>query len=283
MPLTTSIPRSAALGLVLLLAACSPLDLVNGVSGNDDAVVHADLAYGEHARQRLNVYTPARPGATLRKVVVFFYGGRWQDGSKDDYLFVGEALAEAGLVAVIPDHRLYPEVRFPAFVDDAANAVRWVRAHIADYGGDPARIYLAGHSSGAHIATLVGLDQDRLEPDGLRGIVGISGPYDFLPFYNDEIADIFAGTEDERTTQPIHYVDGDEPALLLISGEDDRTVDPGNTRRLAARVRERGGEVDTRFYPDTGHYMIIGAIAGPLNGFAPTLKDLLDFVAPDTP
>lgn len=266
-----------------LVSACSPLDLINGSVDGDEVVVHADHAYGDHPRQQLNVYVPGGGDVRDRKVVVFFYGGRWQSGSKDDYLFVGDALASAGLVAVIPDHRLYPEVRFPAFANDAADAVRWVRKHIGDFGGDPDAIYLAGHSSGAHLATLIGLDESRLDRSGIRGIVGISGPYDFLPFYNDELADTFAGPHSELDTQPISYVDGDEPPLLLITGEDDHTVDPGNTRRLAARVRERGGDVRTRFYPDTGHYIIVAALARPLRSFAPTLDDLLDFVSSDTP
>ncbi len=278
-----TIRTTTLFAVALIAAACSPLALINGSVDGGETRIHEDIAYGDHPRQSLNVYVPGDGAANARKVVVFFYGGRWQSGSKTDYLFVGDALTDAGLVAVIPDHRLYPEVRFPAFVDDAADAVRWVRANIADYGGDPDAIYLAGHSSGAHLATLIGLDESRLDPTGIRGVIGISGPYDFLPFYNEELADTFAGADNELDTQPIHYVDGDEPPLLLITGEDDHTVDPGNTRRLAARIRERGGDVSTRFYPDTGHYMIIAAIARPLHAFAPTLDDLLEFVAPAAP
>ncbi len=274
------IPRTTTiLAAALLFPACSPLDLINGSVDDDEIVIHADIAYGDHSRQSLNVYVPGGSAADERKVVVFFYGGRWQNGSKADYLFVGDALADAGIVTVIPDHRLYPEVRFPEFVEDSADAVRWVRTHIDEYGGDPDEIYLAGHSSGAYLATLLGLDESRLEPTGIRGVVGISGPYDFLPFYSEELADTFAGASNELATQPISFVDGDEPPMLLITGEDDDTVDPGNTRRLAERIRERGGRVQTRIYPDTGHYMIVAAIARPLRSFAPTLDDLLGFVA----
>src|SRR3712207_3414863 len=120
------------------------------------------------------------------KVVVFFYGGRWESGDRGDYLFAAQGLVSQGFVAVVPDYRLHPEVGFAGFMADGAAAVRWVRDNIAGFGGDPAQIFLMGHSAGAHIAALLALDERWLADQGLprgtvRGAIGLAGPYDFLP------------------------------------------------------------------------------------------------------
>lgn len=161
--------------------------------------------------------------------------------------------------------------------------MRWVRDNIRDYGGDPQRIYLLGHSAGAHVAAMLNLNDAYLEPGTVRGMVGLAGPYDFLPL-EDPILKIIFGQEPERPhtslghTQPINYVDGDKPPMLLLAGEDDTTVSPGNTRRLAARVRERGGQARAILYPDVDHVEIVAALARPLRGWAPTLEDVTWFV-----
>jgi acetyl esterase/lipase len=212
------------------------------------------------------------------KVVVFFYGGRWQSGSRENYLFVAEALADAGIITVIPDYTLYPEVRYPAFVEDGAMAVQWVLHNIARFGGDPDSIYLAGHSSGAYIAAMLALDERFLETGIVKGTVGIAGPYDFLPLGSGDLRRIFGTADDLSETQPINHVDGDEAPFLLITGESDRVVDPGNSLRLAARIREHGGRVRTALYPHTGHRLVVGSLSRPLRGLAPTLRDMLSFL-----
>jgi acetyl esterase/lipase len=212
-------------------------------------------------------------------MVVFFYGGNWQSGDKAIYCFIGQALASRGVVAVIPDYRLYPEARYADFLADAAAAVAWSGGHAAELGGDPTRLYLMGHSAGAYIAAMLALDRRRLggRPK-IAGMIGLSGPYDFLPLTDPALRQIFAPENEWSSTQPIFYARGDSPPLLLLTGDDDDTVDPGNTARLASRIRALGGNVTEKHYPGIGHLQIIGAMAAPFHFIAPTLADTIGFV-----
>lgn len=265
--------------VALALAGCSAVDLLNVAAPVADTRAAREIAYGEGERRRLDVYRPAADAARPAPVVVFFYGGRWSRGERADYAFVGATLAAHGLVVVIPDYRLYPEVRFPAFVEDGAAAVRWTREHVVRFGGDPGRIYLMGHSAGAHIAALLALDRQYL--DGTRppaGVIGLAGPYDFLPLEAPDLRDLFGPPERFPRSQPIEYARGDAPPMLLLHGLDDDTVWPRNSRNLAAAVRARGGRVETRFYEDLGHAAIVGALSGPLDFLAPVRADVLAFI-----
>lgn len=271
-------------GCALALPACSPVDLLNLAAPVEQTRVARDLPYGEGERRRLDVYAPAG-GAARAPVVVFFYGGRWSEGERADYAFVGATLAGHGLVAVIPDYRLYPEVRFPAFVHDGAAAVRWARANAARFGGDPARIYLMGHSAGAHIAAMLALDARFLggsgTDPGVAGLIGLAGPYDFLPLEADDLRDMFGPPERFAASQPIRYARGDAPPMLLLHGLDDATVLPSNTRNLAAAIRAQGGRAETILYPGISHAGILGAVAGPLDFLAPVRADILAFIERD--
>jgi acetyl esterase/lipase len=269
---------AAGLALILPTLGCAPARLLNAVVPKDGYRVEQDLAYGDHARQRLDLYLPDDRGKPT-PTVVFFYGGRWSYGAKADYRFVGQALASRGYVAVIADYRVYPEVRFPAFVEDGARAIRWVHERIADYGGDPGRLHLMGHSAGAHIAALLALD-DRflgavgLDPGQIEGVLGLAGPYDFLPLTEADLEAIFP--EPVRLeSQPIRFAGaGSAPSLWLATGTDDKTVQPGNSTRLAAAIGAAGGEVVTRSYPNIGHVGIVLALAAPFRWLAPVLDDL---------
>jgi acetyl esterase/lipase len=269
---------------VLALAACSPIDLLNATSPAARTRVAEDIPYASGERRTLDVYRPRSSPAAAAPVVVFFYGGRWSGGHRSDYAFVGAALAERGIVVVIPDYRVYPRVRFPAFVEDGARAVRWTRDHIAQYGGDPGRIYVMGHSAGAHIAAMLALDRNYL--DGrvdLAGMIGLAGPYDFLPLEAEDLRDMFGPPERFPASQPIEYARGDAPPMLLLHGLDDDTVWPKNSRNLAAAVRAHGGRVDTRFYADINHAEIVGALSGLADFLAPVRNDVVDFVTRPLP
>lgn len=239
-----------------------------------------DAAYGDDPRQRLDVYAPA--DAAGAPIVLFVYGGRWQTGAREQYAFVGKALAKQGIVAVVIDFRHGPRERFPVFVEDTARALRWTRDHAAEFGGDPARLFVAGHSSGAHIAALVATDARYLaavgmKPRDLAGVIGIAGPYDFAPITAPDLQRIFGDTPAEWTlSQPIDFVDGDEPPFLLLHGDDDKTVWPRNSERLAAKLRGAGVKVDYRAYRGLGHVRILSAFRFP--SLAPTLADSAAFV-----
>src|SRR4051812_36633720 len=178
---------ASALTLLMLtaaLSACSALGAINALTPSDTYRKTADISYGPHAQPRLDIYSPLN--AKGAPVVVFFYGGNWTSGARGDYEFVGEALASRGLVAVIADYRQYPEVRYPLFLEDAAQAVAWAAREAARYGGDPKRLYVMGHSAGAYNAAMIALDkrwlaQQGMTPSALSGWIGLAGPYDFIP------------------------------------------------------------------------------------------------------
>jgi acetyl esterase/lipase len=262
-----------------VLASCSPAQIVNALVPRNGFALTADRPYGKLARQTLDIYTPAASDHRS-PVVIFFYGGNWQTGAKNDYLFLGQALAARGYIVVIPDYRLYPEVRYPVFLEDSARAVSWTLNHLDDIGGDPARVTLMGHSAGAYIAAMLALDARWLgtERARLHSMVGLAGPYYFLPL-TDPVLQVIFGTEpDLRRTQPITFADGSEPQALLISGLDDTTVLPANSINLAARIRDHGGIAAEKYHKGVGHVPLIGAIAAPLRFIAPTLDDVTAFL-----
>ncbi|MFL5255839.1 MAG: alpha/beta hydrolase, partial [Rhodopila sp.] len=238
------LPHAAA--LTTLLTACSPVTVLNAMAPTAGLTITQAVAYGVGPRHRLDIYAPAQPDAP---VVVFLYGGGWTDGDRALYRFLGAALAAHGYLTVIPDYRVYPEIRFPAFIQDAAAAVAWTTANIARYGGDPRRIVLMGHSAGAQIAAMLTLDKQWLGAEGLDldrdliGMIGLSGPYDFLPLNDPQLKAIFAPAGELRLTQPIAFARGDAPPMFLATGASDDTVWPHNTLNLAAAVRKDGGQV----------------------------------------
>jgi len=270
------------LAALLALAACSPFTVLNATIGEDAFAVHSGIRFSPEARHALDVYVPARRDGAL-PVVVFFYGGSWQSGERADYLFAAEALASRGYVAIVPDYRLFPDVRFPAFVEDGAKVVRWLLDHVAEFGGDPNRLYLMGHSAGAHIAAMLTLDESYLAAEGvprnaIRSTIVLAGPYAFYPSRTASVAPIFAHLTDENAARPIRFVDGDEAPMLLLHGEDDDTVFVSNTVKLSKAVRDAGGNARHIIYPDVGHLEIVFALARPFRGIAPVLSDTAAFI-----
>jgi acetyl esterase/lipase len=184
---------------------------------------------------------------------------------------------------MIPDYRTYPDVKFPAFVEDGAQAVRWARAHARDFGGDPDRLFVMGHSAGAHIAALLALDGSYLAAAGgsrqwLAGMIGLAGPYDFLPIEDDDLKAIFGPPERYAQSQPINFVDGHNPPMLLLHGKTDITVYARNTVNLAAKIREKGGPVQSIIYPVMSHVRIVACMAAPIRFTGPTLDDVSRFI-----
>jgi acetyl esterase/lipase len=281
---------------VFLLAGCADLQLffANAASDREPCTAKGGQAYGSEPRQKLDIYSPFKPARSRNRrpncaadgsvpVVVFFHGGGWTSDSKDEYRFVGATLAAKGWLAVVPSYRVYPKVRFPVFVDDAAQAVAWVEAHAAEYGGDPTRIFVMGHSSGAHLALLVALDKSYLAAYGasandIAGVIGLSGPYDFLPFANAKLRHVFAGAADPLVTQPIHFVRADAPPVLLLHGSADTVVAPQNSVNLATAIARAGGRVTLRIYDLRDHADLVAAFSELKEDPAPVLRDLEAFV-----
>ncbi len=266
------------------MSGCTSLGALNGLntlSPGDRGVHRAanGVPLGADPRQRLDVWAPTAIAAPL-PVVVFFYGGSWNSGARADYAFAARALAARGFVVVVPDYRLVPQVRFPAFVEDGALAVAWTAANIASHGGDPARIAVMGHSAGAHIAMLLALDRRYGASGAIKAVVGLAGPYDFRPFTAGGAADLALGqAPNADDTQPISFARPDAPPVLLLSGDEDTTVMPANSTRLAAALTTAGSTAQTRLYPGIGHAGIIMAMSKPFRGKAPVMDDVSAFLA----
>ena len=272
------------MGLLMLsvLSACSPVTVLNALAPKAGITETRDIRYAPGPRHALDVYAPTDDKSA--PVVVFIYGGGWKDGNKAEYRFVAAALAARGFLTVVPDYRLFPQVRYPAFLQDNAAAVAWTRTNIARYGGDPGRIFLMGHSAGAYNVAMLTLDKQwlgavGLDPDrDIAGMIGLAGPYDFLPLHDPELEDIFGPAVDLRLTQPITYARGNAPPIFLAAGTADQTVLPRNTEHLAAAIKRDGGRVEERIYPGVNHTKIIGAMAGVLHWLAPSMADVTGFL-----
>ena len=249
--------------------------------------IQHDIVYTGGERGRLDVYSPRvlRPHAP---VAVFVYGGSWQSGEKALYRFVGVSLASRGIVTVIPDYRVYPQVRYPDFLTDNAQAVAFAKQHAAAWGADPDRLYLIGHSAGAYNVAMLALDSRWLGSVGLdsrrdvKGVVGLAGPYDFLPLRDPKLKIIFGPEERLGETQPITHVDGVAPPMRLLAGSKDTVVDPGNSTRLAAAIRAHRGLVSTQIYPGLGHVSLLTSVSGLFRHRAPVLDDITAFIAGDS-
>lgn len=278
-PLRTGLAAAAA----ALTAACSPLTLFSTFTPKDPAT-RADVgtAYGPLSRQKLDVYAPRKTRA-LAPVAVFFYGGSWDSGRRQDYRWAGQALAAQGYLTVVPDYRVFPEVTYPGFLEDGALAIRWAVDHAQDLGGDPSRIVLIGHSAGAYNAVMLGFDPRYLtakgvDPRAIKAVAGLSGPYDFIPIDGPITRRTFGGAVDLAATQPGLYASKTSPAAFLATGDSDRTVFPRNTKKLAAAIRAAGGNVEEKHYAGVDHAGTVLALSRPFRGRAPVLADMTAFL-----
>ncbi len=284
------LPVKALLGLAVIFAtnACSPIKLLNVAVPESTYKIESDIAYGTLPRQKLDIYLPNLEATqqfknTSRKVVIFFYGGSWDSGERSDYKFVGEALASQGFIVVIPDYRVYPDVLFPALMADPAMAARWVKDNITRYNGNANQVFLAGHSAGAHIAVMLGVNAEylakqSLKPADFAGIIGLAGPYDFLPLKSDRLKTIFGPESEQWKSQPINFVDGKNPPMLLAVGKKDGTVWPRNTYNLAEKIKNNNGLVQVMSFENYGHIDMAAKLAKPLRGNGELLKAMADFI-----
>ncbi|KKB80945.1 hypothetical protein VW35_01825 [Devosia soli] len=262
----------------------SLLQVFNALTPKDAASrkVARNIAFGDHARQRLDIYAPRKAAGPL-PVVFFIYGGSWSDGDRRNYDFAGRAIAALGYVTVIADYRLVPAVDYPVFLQDGLLAVKWVAQNVSPYGGDPTRMALMGHSAGAYNATMLALHPDYLPAEGIlknvRCVVGLSGPYDFYPFDSPITVRTFGAVTEPEDTQPIEHVAQFAPPMFLGTGDADRLVYPRNTVALSNRLRQAGVAVKEAHYPGLGHPQTLLALSRPARRIAPVLDDVSNFLA----
>jgi acetyl esterase/lipase len=270
-----------------LLAFASPprlLSMLDRVAGGGAGArqVAEGIAFGSHG-QKLDIWAPEEAPPGKLPVVIFWYGGGWAKGDRAAYAFAGRALAREGFLVVVPDYRKVPQVRFPAFLEDGAEAVAWVQGNIAGHGGDPARMAFMGHSAGAWQAVMLALDTQRLaaagaDPGMVRAAVGLSGPYDFYPFDKPRSIAAFSQWPRPDETQPIAFARADAPPLLLATSDADTTVRPKNANNLAARLRDLGAPVEVKNYGPLDHEEVVMALSVPFRGKGPVLADSVRFL-----
>lgn len=278
------------MGLLRFLTACfgvlargaSPAMLLNLTVSRSGYRVHRDIAYGEGPRHKLDLYVPDALSGSA-PVVLFFYGGGFVAGRKSEYRVVGQALTSKGIIAAIADYRLYPEATFPAFIEDGADALVAVRKMVAQFGGDPERIFLGGHSAGAYISVMLATDRSYLaarnaDPSFIRGVIGIAGIYDFPKIVTPQRILIFGGAE-RPETQPLGFIDGKKPPMLLVVGAKDGPLQLSGIRALADRLGAQRSAVEERIYPRIGHMSIMLALAPGFRRLAPLLDDIARFVS----
>jgi acetyl esterase/lipase len=276
--------------ILLLLSACSTTAILDRMVPDDSYLSRPSVAYGSAPRQKLDIYLPLAPGQPAgRPLVVFFYGGSWSSGARADYRFVAEALASRGVVTLVADYRLSPEVRYPVFLQDSAAAVKWAFEHAGELAVDPRRIYVMGHSAGAYNAAMLALDprwllQVGLTPAQLAGWIGVAGPYDFLPIGIPEVKVAFNWPATPADSQPLVHASAQAPPTLLIAARNDVVVNPQrNTLALDQRLRQVGVIPQTHVLDRVSHVTVLAAMARPLNFLAPVTDLVSNFVNREVP
>ncbi|WOI53721.1 alpha/beta hydrolase [Parvularcula sp. LCG005] len=268
---TRPIRRAASLlGLVSLLSlmpGCSGPRLLTTFAApiGADITVTRDLAYGPAPKQTLDIYRPEGQGPF--PVLVFVHGGAWNSGSRQGYAFAGERYAAEGYLTAVIGYRLVPEVTYPAFVEDTALAISYVHANAAAYGGTRETLFAVGHSAGAYNVVQAALAPEvwpaGKSPAILDAVIGLAGPYDFLPLGRDSARAAFGGTPDLGTTQPVNRVTKDAPPMLLVYGQRDKSVGPTNIASMEAALKAAKVPVETIIYPDTNHADLVIGMAFP--------------------
>ena len=222
-------------------------------------------SYGDNPRQQLDWY---RGHGDNRPLVVFLYGGNWQSGQRRDYRFVADTLIRMNCDVVIPDYRLYPEVRFADILNDVRQALDFVKADVST------PIILMGHSAGAQLGSLLALEPDN---SSLAAFIGMAGPYDFYPFTEDEHWDLFS--PDYEISQPVNFVSATAPPFYLLHGEDDQRVRRGHSKSLMQKQSEVGGVATREVYKDMGHVDIIVSFSPFHRRGSSVVSDIQNFIA----
>jgi acetyl esterase/lipase len=266
----------------IALVSCSATGTLNALARSDTYRPTTGGAYGPLPRHKLDVYTPtAPPPAAGWPVVVFFYGGDWMSGERGDYVFMGEALASRGVLAIVADYRIYPQTTYPGFLEDCAKAMAWGFEHAKALGGDPKRIFVMGHSAGGYNAAMLALDARWLAPTGhapteLAGWIGLAGAYEFFPLEPAQPArPVFHHPDYPASAQPIDDVTPVSPKAFLAAPVNDPVVSPQrSTLAMAGKLRAAGVPVELHLYDGITHSLLAGVFARALRGLAPARDDL---------
>lgn len=280
----TRLPR--ILALALLAAACHL-----AVAADGGVTVTADVAYKsgaelsdyEKTRCKLDVYAPM--GAKGLPCVVWFHGGGLTEGDKKSARAGGYALAADGVILVSANYRLSPQAKYPAYVEDSAAAVAWMKRHAADYGADPRRLYVAGHSAGGYLAAMVCADERWLKPHGLT-LTDIAGAFPV----SGQTATHYTIREERGLAKtailvddaaPLNHAGKDTPPWLILYAEKEMTLRGDENRYFAAALKAAGHQqVEVREMAGYNH----GSIGGRLGEADDAVrKALVEFIRRTAP
>jgi len=277
--------KAFALAAALFLSACTQLSLfaVNVPVLIPKEQIHSDVIFDKKLNLKLDVYQPSSEKYTKPfKTIVFFYGGSWKSGAKEDYKFLAGEMIQNGYLVVIADYRKYPDVKFPDFVKDSANAVAWVAKNAQKYGGQNDEIIVMGHSAGAHTATLLAADRTYLknagvDPKIIKATIGLSGPYSFTPKAED-LKEIFGPPEKYPLMRVPNYIDGNEPPMLLLHGKKDKIVGAFNLERLKKAIIDKEGQVQTKYYNKLDHVGTVAAFSWVRRNKSTIVDDIYSYL-----
>lgn len=268
-----------AVGVGLFLYSPAMLvDTIDRIVSRTDVVKVADgVRFGDH-KNKLDIWSTSSKSKAPRPVLVFFYGGGWANGTRTEYSYAARPFVEAGYIVVLPDYRKVPEVRFPGFVEDSADAVKWVQANIAQYGGDPARVNVAGHSAGAYNALMLALDPQWLGDRPVTSAISLAGAADFYPFTSKRAINAMSQFPDPNATQPVTFVRADAPPILLIHGTEDTVVRIRNSNSLYAKQKAAGGDITLRAQAGGSHNDLVLALGTLFRGYYPVVPESVKFL-----
>ena len=263
------------------LSGCSSLDMVNAFTPSPSGLP-VTLSYGSSERQRVDVYQAGR----RKPLVIFFYGGSWNSGSRTDYRFVARAFNDLGYSVAIPDYRLTPEALYPDFLKDSAQAISLLINRAEEFGADPQRVILVGHSAGAYNAMMVALDQRWLSPEDrqrIRGVIGLASPVNFLPIQLPAARLAFHWPNTPRDSQPIEHVSSSSPPMLFINANNDPLVDPRiNSIAMAEKLRAANVYVEVENFDGPlgmiNHARLVATLSPTFQFLSPTLDKSRVFI-----
>ena len=257
--------------------AFSALAIVNGITSNGGVGVSKDILYGDEPLQDLDIYYPKplaqamKTNTTIKQeypMVVFVHGGSWESGSKEEYAFVGQSLAQAGYVTAVINYRKAPEHVYPDYVEDTAQAIAWSYKNAKRFHANPERFAVVGHSAGAFNAVAAIANEDFLKPYGIKptdisAVIGIAGPYSY-DFRKFSSVTAFAADATPDEVMPDRQIKGAQPPYLLLTAEKDKVVYATNTIKMTQALKAAGVTVQTSEIKGASHATSIGAMAPPL-------------------
>lgn len=231
-----------------------------------------DIEYGPANNARLDIY--GIPSDRQKPVVLFWHGGSWKNGDKSYYQFLAHAIERLDAIPVIVGYPLYPDRRYPGFIDDAQQALAWTRKNIAHYGGDADRIFVMGHSAGAHTATML-TAQDRAGE--IRGCISVAGPVKLKRQYWENV--FGKETFDKGLENPVNHLNDTNHRYLLIHGKADTVVPLSDTVYFERELLGHSNKVTVVSPKRLGHMRILLTLVGPLVHLYTVKKQVKAFIS----